>query len=453
MKAKKYDVAIIGSGPAGMSAALELIRLKPNFKIVILEKGPIRKQEDRKNRNLITIGWGGAGTFSDGKLCLTSKVGGCLSTIIEEQELNDLVVYVDQQYLSFGGNKGSLIPLDLREAKKLRIEAFGAGFKDFVYYEVRHWGTDNAYFICENIRQYLISKGVDIFCNTEIAEIEKTEHFLLTSKDNNEFRADIVILAMGRSGNRQIGRIARKYGLTVKDNGVDIGLRLETSAEAFEKFTDIVQDPKLILLHASRLEVRTFCVCPYGFVKLEATDGVISVNGESYSKDSGIKSPNTNFAILVHRNFTEPFNDPIEYGRMIAMLANKLGKTVLVQSLSDFLIGRRSTRGRIERSGVVPTLKEAEPGSIGSVMPYDFMMPLVAMMEALMKIAPINPDILLMYAAEVKNYAEKVQTIGASFETEKKGLYVAGDGSGYTRGIMQASMQGILVARDIANKI
>jgi hypothetical protein len=255
-------------------------------------------------------------------------------------------------------------------------------------------------------------------------------------------------MALGRGGNRQATEIARQFGLEVKDNGVDMGLRLETLAEAFEKLTSVVQEPKLVL-HHGKGDVRTFCVCPHGFVKLESSYGVLTVNGESYSADSGIRSLNTNFAILVHRKFTFPFSDPVKYGNLIGGLANELGKTVIIQSFRDFLDGHRSTADRIRKSGVTPTLKEAEPGSIGSFMPYDFMIPLLAMIEALMRIVPINPDILLMYGAEVKQYANRIEVL-EGFETKKKGLYFIGDGSGYTRGIMQSSIQGVLAARHIA---
>lgn len=453
---KKYDVAIIGSGPAGMSASLEITKLKPDAKVAIFEQGTIRLTSDRDKPKHKTIGWGGAGTFSDGKLNLTWKSGGQLIDVISEEEFKELMRYVDEQYSEFGNADSAIKTPDEKKAKALKMEALAAGFKDLIYYPTRHWGTDVAYFIVERIRHHLLSKNAEIRFNTKIAALEDLgEEFLLKSDRGQEFRSRIVIMAGGRGSNKQTSEIAQNFGLAIEDNGVDIGVRIETLAECFEEITNVVHSPKLVYRSKRTLkEARTFCVCPFGFVKLELSYGILTVNGESYSDSSGIKSPNTNFAILVHEKFTkEEFRDAIGYGNKIASLANHLGKTVIVQTWRDFLLGRRSTPKRIGESAVVPTLKEATPGSIGSVLPYDFMATIEEFTEEpLKKIAPaMNPDTILVYAGEVKQYAKKI-IVDTNCESAKKRLYFIGDGGGYTRGILQSSMQGIIASRHIAKE-
>lgn len=453
---KKYDAAIIGSGPAGMSAALEIKKLKPEAKIAIFEQGIIRQATDRNKEEYSTRGWGGNGTFSDGKLNLTSESGGQLIDVVPEGEFKELIPYVDQQYLQFGGDKGMLKTPDEAKMKKLSDEALAAGFKEFIYYPTRHWGTDVAYCIVENIRTYLVSQGVEIFVMTKIVNVENgEENFILGSADGRNFKSRIAIIAGGRGSNEQTSEIAAKFGLKVEDNGVDIGIRIETLAQCFAKITDIVHSPKLVYRSKRNdKEIRTFCVCPYGFVKLESSYGILTVNGESYSEISGIKSKNTNFAILVHEKFDESFHDSIGYGNKIAGLANHLGgKKVIVQTWSDFLKGRRSTPKRIKESAVRPTLKGAMPGSIGSVVPYDFMAAIEEFIEKPLKaLAPaMNENTILVYGGEVKQYAKKV-IVDKNCESAKKNLYFIGDGSGWTRGILQASMQGVMAARHTAKE-
>jgi len=453
---KKYDVAIIGSGPAGMSAALEIKKLKSDAKIVIFEQGKIRLTADRGNAEHSTRGWGGAGAFSDGKLNLTWDSGGQLIEVIPREKFKELMRYVDEQYLAFDDNKGPLKIPSAKKAKKLRDEAWAAGFKDFIYYPTRHWGTDAAYFIVEKIRQHLLNHGVEIFLETKITDLKDLgEEFSIWSEAHREFKSRVVIMAGGRGSNEQTSKIAETFGLEVQDNGIDIGVRIETLAGCFEKFTDVVQSPKLVYrTNRNDKEVRTFCVCPYGFVKLELSYGILTVNGESYSESSGIKSKNTNFAVLVHEKFDDSFHDPIGYGNKIASLANHLGRgLVIVQTLSDFLKGRRSTEKRIQESAVRPTLKEAIPGSIGSVLPYDFMAAIEEFLkEPLRKVAPaMNPNNVLIYGGEVKQYAKKIM-VNENCESAQKRLYFVGDGGGYTRGIMQASMQGIISGRHITEE-
>ncbi|MFC1757059.1 NAD(P)/FAD-dependent oxidoreductase, partial [Patescibacteria group bacterium] len=240
-----------------------------------------------------------------------------------------------------------------------------------------------------------------------------------------------------------------QFGLNLESNGVDIGVRIETIAEAFEKFTDVVQSPKLVV-QSDNNEVRTFCVCPHGFVKIQTSYGNLTVNGESFSKESLTKSSNTNFAILVHVDFTHPFDDPIGYGNEIARLTNMLGgRKVIVQTLYDLLRGQRSTEKRLERNSIVqPTLTDVVPADLARAYPHAVMSGVLKMLELLMKITPMNEHNVLLYGPEVKQYAQRVE-IDRHGQTKMSGLYIVGDGSGWTRGIMQSSMMGIMSARNI----
>ncbi len=269
---ERFDVIIVGSGPAGMSAALEIIKMKPTAKIAIFEQGKIRLTSDRGKPKYSTRGWGGAGTFSDGKLNLTWESGGQLIDVISEEKFEELMHDVDEQYLKFGGDQGTLKIPDEKMAKALKIEALSAGFKDFIYFPTRHWGTDSAYFIVEKIRQYLVSWTLKYISKRKLSTSRKSDVRVFADFfEKRVFKSGIAIMAVGRGGNEQTSDIAKNFGLKITDNGVDIGVRLETLAETLEKFTDVVQSPKLVYnSKRNGKEVRTFCVCPRGFVRLEA---------------------------------------------------------------------------------------------------------------------------------------------------------------------------------------
>lgn len=444
----QYDIAIIGTGPAGMFAAMEFVEKRPDLKLVMIERGPVRAASDRSN---LTCGWGGSGAFSDGKLNWTSITGGhLLSEVLGEEKFNELVRYVDGRYLEFGGEI-NLIEAKGPEIEELKSRAYSGGL-DLVPFPIRHLGTDRCYLIVENIRKYLISKGVNFIFSNGVQTIDKVaDNFILALENNERIESKKVIAAVGRPGADWFVGEARRLGLKFQNNGVDVGFRVEARAKTLEHLTRHLYEAKIFYETPTfRDRVRTFCMCPYGFVGKENYRGLTTVNGHSYADK---KSENTNFAILVTQFFTDPFDDPIGYGKYVAEAANRLaGGGVLVQRLGDLKDGRRSTQSKIDRGFTTPTLKDAVPGDLSLAMYHRQMKSILEMLEALESVAPgIASDHTLLYGNEVKFYSVKIET-GHGFETSIPGLYVAGDGSGYTRGLLQASMQGVVVAKSLIEK-
>ncbi|NQU83948.1 MAG: FAD-dependent oxidoreductase [Parcubacteria group bacterium] len=443
-----YDIAIIGTGPAAMFAAMEFVEKRPGLRVVMIERGPIRAADDRSN---LTCGWGGSGAFSDGKLNWTSITGGhLLSEVLGEEKFNELSQYVDRRYLQFGG-EAKLIEAKGVEVEELKSRAFSNGL-DLVPFPIRHLGTDRCYRIVENIRTYLLDKGVNFVFSNGVQTIDKVaDNFVLTLENNEKIDAKKVIAAVGRPGADWFVGQAKRLGLKFQNNGVDVGFRVEVRAKTLEHLTKHLYEAKIFYESPTfRDRVRTFCMCPQGFVGKENYRGLTTVNGHSYADK---KSENTNFAVLVTQFFTDPFDDPIGYGKYVAEAANRLaGGGVLVQRLGDLKDGRRSTQGKIDRGFITPTLKDAIPGDLSLAMYHRQMTSILEMLEALETVAPgIASDHTLLYGNEVKFYSVKIET-GAGFETSIPGLYVAGDGSGYTRGLLQASMQGVVVANSIVDK-
>ncbi|MCG0275126.1 MAG: NAD(P)/FAD-dependent oxidoreductase [Thermosediminibacteraceae bacterium] len=457
---RHYDVIIIGAGPAGIFTALELVDKGRDLDILILEKGKdiearLCPSKERKIKCLncdpcsIVNGWGGAGAFSDGKLTLTTEFGGWLDEYIPKEKVAELIGYVDRIFLSFGATE-IVHGTDKEKVKKLQQKAATADLR-LIPARIKHLGTEKCWNILKEMRKYLDGK-VDVKTTTPVKNIIVRDGKVtgVVTEKGEEYTADYVVAVPGREGAEWFAREAQRLGLDMVINPVDIGVRVEVPAVVMEPLTDVVYESKLVYYSKSFDDrVRTFCMNPYGEVVIENNSGLITVNGHSYADR---KTENTNFALLVSKTFTHPFREPISYGKYIATLANMLGGGVLVQRLGDLLSGRRSTPERIKRGLVEPTLKEATPGDLSLVFPYRHMVSILEMLQAMDKLVPgVYSQHTLLYGVEVKFYSAR-PALNSSLETQIKNLFAAGDGAGVTRGLAQASVSGIIVAREILNR-
>jgi hypothetical protein len=453
-----YDVIIVGAGPAGIFASYELTLKRPGLKVLLLEKGrPIERRMCPMSRGgscsdckpcSITSGFGGAGAFSDGKLTLTTEFGGTLDEYVGKNEVEELIRYIDDIYVNFGGTHETH-GTDKEKIKKISRAAASADLK-FIPARIRHLGTEKCCEILKNMQEYL-SERVDLKTGCRVLDILiENGRAVGVSTDKGDFYGNYIMVAPGRNGAGWFRAQCGKLGLKTVNNAVDIGVRVEVPAEIMEDITEAVYESKLIYYTKSFDDrVRTFCMSPYGEVVEENVDGLKTVNGHSY-KDK--KTSNTNFALLVSKEFTEPFHEPIDYGKYIARLANMLGEGVIVQRLGDLLDGRRSTPERIKRGLLEPTLKAAVPGDLSLVLPYRHLTDIIEMLQAMDKIAPgVFSKHTLLYGVEVKFYSSRV-SLTDSLETKIENLYAAGDGAGVSRGLAQASASGVLVARQILTR-
>ncbi|HHW01419.1 MAG TPA: NAD(P)/FAD-dependent oxidoreductase [Thermoanaerobacterales bacterium] len=458
---QKYDVIIIGAGPAGIFTALELVDKAPELSVLILEKGKDiegricpSKENKVQCRHCdpcsIVNGWGGAGAFSDGKLTLTTEFGGWLDEYIPKSEVAELIGYVDRIFLSFGATE-IVHGVDSQKVREIQQKAATADLR-LIPARVKHLGTEKCWNILKEMRKFLESK-VDIKTSTDAKTIlvENGKAKGVVTEKGEEFYADYIVSVPGREGAEWFAREAVRLKLDMNINPVDIGVRVEVPSVVMEHITDVVYESKLVYYSKSFDDrVRTFCMNPYGEVVIENNSGLITVNGHSYADR---KTPNTNFALLVSKTFTEPFKEPISYGKYIATLANMLGGGVLVQRLGDLLSGRRSTPERIKRGLVEPTLKEATPGDLSLVFPYRHLVSILEMLQAMDKLAPgVYSNHTLLYGVEVKFYSARPQ-LSSALETQVRNLFAAGDGAGVTRGLAQASVSGVMVAREILKRI
>lgn len=445
---KSYEVIIVGSGPAGIFAAMTLTGLGVGG-VILLEQGKDIGERNRKDRCDLLCGWGGAGAFSDGKLIISKEVGGFLNEFVEHNVLEELLNEADAQYVKYGapqhvyGNIPETYESLRQKAKLARME--------FVPTRIRHIGTENCPEILKRLRSDL-DQSVEIRTGTQVREIwvENKDVKGVALESGERLRGRFVICAPGRSGANWMKKEAMRLGISCVPSPVDIGLRIEIPAEVLRPLTDIVYESKLIYYSKTFDDrVRTFCMNPYGEVVVEEHDGIITVNGHSYASH---KTENSNFAILVSSTFTEPFDDPIGYGRYIARLANILGKGPIVQRLGDLLVGRRSTDERISKCITHPTLASAIPGDLSFVMPYRYLKDILEMLESMDQIAPgIFSKYTLLYGVEVKFYSSRIK-LSKQLESEIRNLFIIGDGAGITRGLLQSSASGILVGREIQRR-
>lgn len=454
----KFDVIIVGAGPAGIFSALKLAE-KTELNLLMLDKGPdINQRRCPANRGLGCIncdpcallsGWGGAGAFSDGKLTLSTEVGGWLNDYCTKEKLNELIDYVDRVYLKFGAPQ-HLYGTDPDKIDEIKRKASLAGLK-LVPQKIRHMGTEKCAQTLRKMRRYLKDKA-DIRTRTEVKGllVEKGVVKGVETTKGEKLYGKYVIVAPGRSGAEWLKSETESLGLKTLNNPVDVGIRVEVQASVMEELTKALYEPKFIYYSKSfDDQVRTFCVAPEGEVITESYNGILTVNGQSYAER---KTENTNFAILVRTSFTEPFKEPIAYGKYLARLTNILSGGVIIQRLGDLEAGRRSTMERIERSLVVPTLKNATPGDLSFVLPYRYLADIREMLHSLDQIAPgIYSKHTLLYGVEVKFYSSRLE-MSDCLETKIHNLFTIGDGAGVSRGLVQASASGIIAAEEILKR-
>ena len=451
-----YDVLIIGAGPGGIYSAYELTQRCPEKKVAVIEAGhalarrhcPIDGEKVKTcigcKTCSIMSGFGGAGAFSDGKYNITNDFGGTLFEYIGKRQALELMRYVDEINMRYGGAGTKLYTTAGTQFKKACIQHD----LHLLDASVRHLGTDINYVVLENLYNYLKNK-VDFFFDTPVEKVEIVDggYEVVTAKET--FTCEKCIISVGRSGSKWMEQVCRELDIPTKSNRVDIGVRVELPAEVFSHLTDELYESKIV--YRTRQygdKVRTFCMNPKGAVVNENTNGIITVNGHSY-EDPAKQTENTNFALLVAKHFSEPFKDSNGYGESIARLSNMLGGGVIVQRFGDLIRGRRSTPNRIEESFVTPTLN-ATPGDLSLVLPKRILDGIIEMIYALDKVAPgtANDDTLL-YGVEVKFYNMEVE-VDEKLQSRYPGLYIIGDGSGITHSLSHASASGIHVARDIA---
>ncbi len=453
----KYDVIIIGAGPGGIFAAYELIQLNPQLKVAVFEAGhalenrkcpidgnKIKSCINCKNCSIMS-GFGGAGAFSDGKYNITNDFGGTLYEYIGKKQALDLMHYVDEINLKYGGEGTKLYSTAGTRFKTVCIQ----NDLHLLDASVRHLGTDINYVVLQNMYAYLKDK-VEFYFETPVEHVKAVKNGYQVLTKENTYECEKCIVSVGRSGSKWMEKVCQELDIPTNSNRVDIGVRVELPATVFAHLTDELYESKIVYpTQKYGDKVRTFCMNPKGAVVNENTNGIITVNGHSY-EDPNKQTENTNFALLVAKHFSEPFKDSNGYGESIARLSNMLGGGVIVQRFGDLIRGRRSTQSRIDEAFITPTLS-ATPGDLSLVLPKRILDGIIEMIYALDKVAPgtANDDTLL-YGVEVKFYNMEVE-VDENLQSKYEGLYIIGDGSGITHSLSHASASGVHVARNIVN--
>ncbi|WP_307328192.1 NAD(P)/FAD-dependent oxidoreductase [Evansella vedderi] len=466
-------------GPAGIFTVYELTKQQPDLKVLFIDKGhaihqrrcPINEKKIEKcpppaGRKeftgclpacSITSGFGGAGAYSDGKFNITTAFGGWMQDYLPPSKVLELIKYVDEINLAHGAPVECTDP-NTEEVRNIEKRGMGAGLK-LLRANVRHLGTEVNLQILTSIYKYLEERA-EFRHRTEVEDIitEKTDDGSLRvtgvrlKKKAEEIYADQVVIVPGRDGSEWLGSLLKKRGYRMVNNQVDIGVRVETSDVIMEEINKHLYEAKFVYNTSVGTRVRTFCSNPSGHVVVENHSGVMTANGHAY-KDPNLGSENTNFALLVSHTFTDPFDKPNLYAKEISERANDLSSgSIIVQKYGDILKGRRSTKKRIDEGFLEPTLKEAVPGDLGLVLPYNTMKSLIEMMEALDKVTPgIASEHTLFYGVEAKFYSAR-PVLTDEFETQVSGLFAGGDGGGVTRGLAQAGANGVHIARAILKR-
>lgn len=468
----QYDVIIVGAGPMGIYTAYEFMEKAPNLKVLLIDRGhdiyhrncPILEKKIKqcpqdiygkvgcKPACSMTSGFGGCGAFSDGKFNITSEFGGWMTEYLDSDEVLSLIRYVDSIQLKYGAPKELTNPAT-KEVFDIEKKAISVGLK-LLRSEVRHLGTEINLQVLENIFEAM--KGhVDYLFKSDVKDIIVEDNTVkgVILKNGETITSEYVVLGVGRPGAQWLSSMLTSHGVKVGINKVDIGVRVETNNIIMDDINRCLYEGKFVFNTSVGTQVRTFCSNPSGHVVIENHNGIMVCNGHSYH-NAKLGSNNTNFALLVSHEFSEPFKDPNQYAEEISSLANKLsGGSVIVQKYGDLKAGRRSTKKRIDEGFVKPTLKEAVPGDLGLILPYKTMQSLIEMMDALNYVTPgIANDHTLFYGVEAKFYSDRVECDN-NFETKIHNLYVGGDGAGITRGLAQAGANGVKIAREIIEKI
>lgn len=461
------DVVIVGAGPAGIFTALEMLRRGSKQHIVIVEKGqPVEKRRCPKSQVghcvsckpycHITTGFSGAGAFSDGKLSLSYEVGGDLPTLVGEDLVQETIHYADGIYLEFGADTHVEGLENTEEVKEIRKRAIQAGLK-LVDCPIRHMGTEKAQNIYLSIEKYLQENGVEMLfgyeCTNVLLQGQSCLGVTVTDgKQELDIHAKHTVIATGRRGADWLEKICAEHHIAHQPGTVDIGVRVEVRNEVMEKVNKTLYESKLIgYPHPFKNKVRTFCQNPGGFVSQENYDNDLAVvNGHSYKE---LKSNNTNLAILCSHNFSEPFNQPIAYAQKVGELTNMLGAGhILVQRFGDILDGKRTWPKELSQSNLKATLPDAVAGDITAAMPYRAMINIINFIQAVDHVVPGFASYeTLLYSPELKFYSNRVR-MDTDLNTNVQGLHCLGDSSGWTRGLMMASVMGVLMGRKIVER-